>query len=174
MYGPLYHRPTDTPSAFHTYTSMLDENPGFNLYETGRLTPPYQASSLYRNGTRHNASNAYASGYSSSRGRRTVPTSFRSELSRFTNSLYDLAKPQPIKPLGVFPDLISGTSMKPVANLDKIHPLTGLPVVEYVPRVGVSNSGGTSSLLPDWTPSPDTTSRKVQALLEPTLSLIHI
>ena len=38
---------------------------------------------------------------------------FRSEISRFTESLYNLAKPQAIHPVQIYPDLIQGTVKDP-------------------------------------------------------------
>ena len=109
------------------------------------------------------------------------PTNFRSEISRFTESLYNLAKPTPIKPRGQFPRveryptnitnmLNPSLPMKPVQNLDQINPFTGLPNIEFIPTTEYLGSGlgTTSSYLPDATPSPDTTSRRVAAILEPT------
>ena len=109
-------------------------------------------------------------------------TPFRSEISRFTESLYNLAKPTPVKPAGLFPQVRSSHShrannvssllapslpMKPVQNLDQINPYTGLPNIEFIPTTEYLQAGGTSSFLPDATPSPDTTARRVAAILEP-------
>ena len=57
--------------------------------------------------------------------------------------------------------------MKPVQNLDQINPFTGLPNIEFIPTTEYLNGVPGSSYLPDWTPSPDTTSRRVAAILEP-------
>ena len=117
------------------------------------------------------------------------PTNFRSEISRFTESLYNLAKPTPIKPHGQFPGvekypqsghasslLNPGLPMKPIQNLDRINPYTGLPDIEFIPTTEYLEAGATSSFLPSGTPSPDTTARRVAAILEPTQTysdLVH-
>ena len=103
---------------------------------------------------------------------RAQTTPFRSEISRFTESLYNLAKPTPVKPVGLFPKVRSShrannvssflnpsLPMKPVQNLDQINPYTGLPNIEFIPTTEYLQAGGTSSFLPDATPSPDTTAR---------------
>ena len=120
-------------------------------------------------------------GHSGDNYRLPRPTNFRSEISRFTESLYNLAKPTPIKPRGQFPRvekypqsgnlssiLNPGLPMKPVQNLDRINPYTGLPNIEFIPTTEYLEVGASSSYLPPGTPSPDTTARRVAAILEPT------
>ena len=70
----------------------------------------------------------------------------------------------------------SNIAMKPVQNLDSLNPATGLPNIgvllclllflptfflwtEFVPTTEYGIQHQTTSILPDWTPSPDTTAR---------------
>ena len=70
----------------------------------------------------------------------------------------------------------SNIAMKPVQNLDSLNPATGLPNIgvllfyfllflpvflwaEFVPTTEYGIQNQTTSILPDWTPSPDTTAR---------------
>ena len=153
---------TGTPSAFQPFSTIAED----------LVWDPYSgASSHDLSSTRHSGDNY----------RLARPTNFRSEISRFTESLYNLAKPTPIKPRGQFPRvekypqssnlsniLNPGLPMKPVQNLDRINPYTGLPNIEFIPTTEFLELGVTSSYLPDATPSPDTTARRVAAILEPT------
>ena len=153
---------TATPSAFQPF-STISEDTIWNPYDQ---TPSFQVPQTQKWQRKLNNQR---------------PTQFRSEISRFTESLYNLAKPTPIKPRGQFPNveryphssnlsniLNPSLPMKPVQNLDRINPFTGLPNIEFIPTTEYLELGTTSTYLPDGTPSPDTTARRVAALLEPT------
>ena len=148
-----------TPSAFQPFSTIAEDQ----LWEPYSGHRPSTALGLER----------------TSRNQRD-PTQFRSEISRFTESLYNLAKPTPVKPLGMFPRvrdshhsnninsiLNPSLPMKPIQNLDEINPFTGLPNIEFIPTTEYLGGAGGSSYLPDWTPSPDSTARRVAAILEP-------
>ena len=161
-------RHTSTPSAFQPF-STIAEDTVWDPYSYRRQHMPTSRS--FQNNNMKKNINQY---------RNINPTQFRSEISRFTESLYDLAKPIPVKPKGHFPRvddtypkvgnpssiLNPGLPMKPVQNLDRINPFTGLPNVEFVPTTEYMRRKQ-STYLPDWTPSPDTTARRVAAILEP-------
>ena len=157
-------RQVSTPSAFQPFSTIVEDSE-WN---------PYMDSAKYMN------VNQSFPTKNTHRPRNSNPTQFRSEISRFTESLYNLAKPLPVKPKGHFPRveekypklgnpcsiLNPGLPMKPVQNLDQINPFTGLPNVQFVPTMEYFNRRQ-STYLPDWTPSPDTTARRVAAILEP-------
>ena len=77
---------SSTPSAFQPF-STISEGLEWNPY--GHLEDDYSSYSLPKSFSYSNLSKR--------------PTNFRSEISRFTESLYNLAKPTPIKPRGQFP-----------------------------------------------------------------------
>ena len=154
-----------TPSAFQPFSTISEDllwDP-YTDYRPDYRTDYRPASALGVGRSSRNMN------HFSGRGQ-TTP--FRSEISRFTESLYNLAKPTPVKPVGLFPKVRSshrGTNvssflnpslpMKPVQNLDQINPYTGLPNIEFIPTTEYLQAGVTSSFLPDATPSPDTTAR---------------
>ena len=159
FYTPSTGKQTGTPSAFQPFSTISED----------LVWDPYTGSSSY---DLPSTRDSY---------RLPRPTNFRSEISRFTESLYNLAKPTPIKPRGQFPRvekypqsgnlssiLNPGLPMKPVQNLDRINPYTGLPNIEFIPTTEYLGLGTSSTYLPDATPSPDTTARRVAAILEPT------
>ena len=165
-HNSMYYTPntgkTGTPSAFQPFSTISED----------LVWDPYTGPSSY---------DLHSVGHSGDNYRLPRPTNFRSEISRFTESLYNLAKPTPIKPRGQFPRvekypqsgnlstiLNPGLPMKPVQNLDRINPYTGLPNIEFIPTTEYLEVGASSSYLPPGTPSPDTTARRVAAILEPT------
>ena len=167
MYYTNNRKKMSTPSAFQPF-STIREDLIWDPYDEPLLSH-YDNHDISGSRSFHDLNNL------------SRPTNFRSEISRFTESLYNLAKPTPIKPRGQFPRveryphnsnisniLNPGLPMKPVQNLDRINPFTGLPNIEFIPTTEYLELGTTSTYLPDGTPSPDTTSRRVAAILEPT------